>query len=441
MNKLKNMPNEPVYIQSLSHDGRGITSIGNKTTFVSFALPGETVKYQLVKKHSKYLEATAVEIHNPSTDRTNPPCAHFGICGGCSLQHLNMEKQIELKQQILIDQLKHFGKVEAKSISPPIHGLSLAYRRKARLGVKYVIKKNKVLVGFREKSGRYLADIQSCSILHPSIGNRITELSELISTLERFAYIPQIEVAIGDQDTALIFRHLEKLSEADQLKLQNFGEKNQLHIYLQPNPPDPLKKIWPMDEKNRLIYTLLDQNLEFLFHPLDFTQINLEVNRQMVNQALTFLDLHQDESVLDLFCGIGNFTLPIARHAKQVVGIEGSPEMVKRGYENAQHNHIENVSFHSMNLDEPNSSATWFNQYYDKILIDPPRVGAKAILPFLHKLNPKRIVYISCNPATLARDAHDLVHQFQYQLTDLVMMNMFPHTSHIEAMAVFENRN
>lgn len=432
--------NEPftALIHGLSHDGRGIAEIDKKTTFIAGCLPGEIVKYKITQKRSTYMEAQTLEILRASTERTTPPCQHFGLCGGCSLQHMSVETQILLKQQTLLDQLKHFGKVIPDKIMPPLNALTIGYRRKARLGVKFVIKKNKVLVGFREKSSSYLADLESCVVLHPSVGKRFQALSELIASLEACRHIPQIEIAVGDNDTALVFRHLQDLSAVDKEKLIAFGKEYQLQVYLQPNNPAPVSKLYPENTRDRLSYTLPQENLEFLFHPLDFTQINLEVNRLMVSQALNLLDLNESDVVLDLFSGIGNFTLPMARRAKFVTGIEGGDEMVSRANENAAHNNIQNTEFFAANLEKPSTDAPWLKHKYTKILLDPPRVGAKEIIPLISQFGAKSIVYVSCNPATLARDAGELVNTYKYRLKKVGIMNMFPHTSHIEAMALFE---
>lgn len=427
-------------VHALSHDGRGIASIQQKTTFISGALPGETVTYRITQKRGSYHEANMQSVLTPAATRVTPPCQHFGLCGGCNLQHMNAEAQIQLKQQTLLEQLAHFGKVTPESVLPPLHAENIGYRRKARLGAKFVIKKNKMLVGFREKSSHYLADLERCIVLHPAVGERFEELKQLIASLEAYKHIPQIEVAIGDQEAALVFRHLETLSNQDLEKLIAFGQQYQFHIYLQPNAPEAVTKIWPQDQHERLTYTLPDYQLEFLFYPLDFTQINLELNRLMVKQALDLLQLSAEDTVLDLFCGLGNFTLPMARFAKHVTGIEGSVEMVTRAQENAAHNHLPNTSFFAANLFEPPTHAAWMQNKYDKILLDPPRVGAKEILPYLKQVGAQRIVYVSCNPATLARDAGELVHTYGYTLKQVGIMNMFPHTAHIEAMAVFEKK-
>ena len=430
--------NTTVEVHSLSHDGRGIGTVNQKTTFISGALPGETVSYKMTQKRSHYNEAETLTILHASTERTIPPCPHFGVCGGCSLQHMSIDTQIALKQQTLLEQLKHFGHVSPETLLAPLHAGSTGYRRKARLGVKYVIKKEKMLVGFREKSSRYLADLDGCAVLHPKVGEQFHVLQQLVRSLEHYQQIPQIEVAIGDEDAALVFRHLKPLSETDRKKLWEFGKDYQFHIYLQPNPPAPVEKLWPDDSHARLTYRLPHEGLEFLFHPLDFIQINLEMNRLMVQQAMDLLDLQPNETVLDLFCGIGNFTLPMARRARHVTGIEGSIDMVARAYDNAVHNHLPNADFYAANLEEPPAQAPWIHSSYDKILLDPPRAGAKAILPHFKQFAAKRIVYVSCNPATLARDAGELVHNHGYTLKQAGMMNMFPHTSHIEAMAVFD---
>lgn len=437
-----NKPAKPglATIHALSHDGRGIALIANKTTFVSGALPGETVTYKLTLKRSSYNEAETIEVIENSAQRVTPPCQHFGVCGGCSLQHMNAGAQIALKQKTLLEQLKHFGRVTPASILAPLTASTTGYRRKARLGVKYVIKENKLLIGFREKSSSHLVGVEKCAVLYPQVGERLPELNQLISSLDMHQAIPQIEVAIGDTDVALVVRHMQPLSLADREKLVNFGTQYGFQIYLQPNSPAAIQKLWPQDDNHRLSYTLQDYNLEFLFHPLDFTQVNLEMNRLMVNQAMQLLDVKADDKVLDLFCGIGNFTLPIARHAAHVTGVEGGEEMVSRAENNAAHNNINNVAFYTANLMEPSAQASWMKARYDKVLLDPPRAGAKEILPFLNSCGAKKIVYVSCNPATLARDAGELVHQYGYELKSAGVMNMFPHTSHIEAMAVFEKR-
>ncbi|OGT58282.1 MAG: 23S rRNA (uracil(1939)-C(5))-methyltransferase [Gammaproteobacteria bacterium RIFCSPHIGHO2_12_FULL_43_28] len=423
---------------NLSHDGRGIAIIEGKTTFISGALPGEEITYRITQKHRQYNEAALIALSTPSAERTTPPCEHFGVCGGCSLQHMSTNLQLKMKEATLLEQLKHFGKVVPEKVLPPLNGPTTGYRYKARLGVKYVIKKGKLLVGFREKSSRYLADLNRCAVLHPKVGEHLHELSELIASLLQYFHIPQIEVAMSDEAAGLVFRHMNPLPQGDKVKLAAFGEKHQFHIYLQPNPPEPVTLLTPQQESLFLSYTLPEEDLRLKFHPLDFTQINLAMNRLMIKQAMDLLDPTHDETVLDLFCGIGNFTLPLAKRAKAVTGIEGSHEMTTRALMNAHDNNLQNVAFYAANLQDTALNAPWLKQSYDKILLDPPRAGAIEILPRVLHFKAKRIVYISCNPATLARDAGELVHQYHYKLKYAGIMNMFPHTSHIEAMAVFD---
>ncbi len=425
-------------IESLSHDGRGVANINGKTTFVTNALPEEKVVCKITQKHRRYNEALVTEVLTAAPERITPGCPHFGVCGGCSMQHVEIQAQIQFKQQALLDQLKHFGKVTPEVVLPPLFGNAWGYRRKARLGVRYVIKKGKLLVGFREKFSNFLADIEQCAVLHPSVGQRITALSALIRGLTQYDQIPQIEVAVSDDTTALIFRHMTPLPEQDIEALCEFGKTHAIHIYLQPNPPAAVHKIWPNDQEEMLSYALPDYQLNMRFHPLDFTQVNGEINRMMIKQALQLLDLKSTDTVLDLFCGLGNFTLPIARSVKQVVGIEGSVQMVERAKANAQYNHINNAEFYAANLMEPAKNAGWLQIKYDKILLDPPRTGAKEIIPLISGGSASRIVYVSCNPSTLARDAGELVYNYQYKLKQVGVINMFPHTSHIEAIALFE---
>lgn len=432
------IPSEPAEVHSLSHEGRGIASVEGKTTFIEGALPQETVKYRVFKKRRHYDEAAALEIIKASPERTLPKCQHFGVCGGCSMQHLDVSAQITWKQKILLDQLVHLGQVKPESILPALSASAWEYRHKARLGARFMTEQNKTFVGFRKKFRGQVTDLALCPVLHPSIGQRLPDLSTLLSELDVKEELPQIEVAVGDEQAALIFRHLVPLSSHDLEKFRDFGRQHGLHIYLQPTPPKPLTRLWPEGNPERLQYRLPDFQVELLFHPSDFTQIHLEMNRLMVKQAVHLLDPQPDEAVLDLFCGIGNFSLPLARYAKKVTGIEGSDIMIERGYENAVHNKIANLEFYAANLFEPPLNAPWFHQTYEKILLDPPRTGAKEIIMHFPKFSPKRIVYVSCNPASLARDANFLVHELGYHLKQVGMMNMFPHTSHIEAMAVFD---
>jgi 23S rRNA (uracil1939-C5)-methyltransferase len=440
-NKLqKNHELHSTTITTLSHDGRGIATMADgKTTFISGALPGEEVAFRLIKKHTRYNEGEVQEILAISPNRVIPACKHFGVCGGCSMQHIAMHSQIEIKQTVLLEQLKHFGKVEAEEVLPPITGSELGYRRKARLGVNYVTKKGRVLIGFREKGTGILADVETCAVLDISVGLKLPDIAALITSLSQFQNIPQIEIAVSDTITTLVFRHLTDLSAEDLEKMCEFGLKHNIHIYLQPNSPAQIHRIWPEAIAEKLAYELAAYQLEMQFHPMDFTQVNGEINLLMVERALAMLAPTAEDNVLDLFCGLGNFTLPIARFAKHVTGIEGSIDMVKRGEENALHNDIHNTNFYAANLAViPSMRPTWMKQQYDKILLDPPRTGAKEIIALFPKFAAQRVVYVSCNPATLARDAGELVHKHGYKLKKIGVINMFPHTSHIEAIALFE---
>jgi 23S rRNA (uracil1939-C5)-methyltransferase len=436
--KQKIYPEIILDINKLSHDGRGIANIDGKTTFVHGALPGEKVLCKITYQHRRYNEAKTLEVIVPAANRVTPACEHFGVCGGCSMQHAAMDSQLAFKQEVLLEQLQHFGNVTPSEILTPLSGKPLGYRGKARLGVRYVIKKGKVLVGFREKHSNLLADINQCPVLHSSAATLITALNQLVTSLTQYEHIAQIELAVGDNVTALVFRHLTHLSDDDYEKLRQFGKLHNLYIYLQPNPPEVTYKLYPQDGSEQLSYSLPEFNIEMLFHPLMFTQVNSEMNPLMIKQAIQLLDLQPDDEVLDLFCGLGNFTLPIARYAKNVVGIEGSETMVNIAKQNASHNQISNTDFFAANLMKPSESDAWFAKPYHKILLDPPRTGAKEIIPYFAKFDIKKLVYVSCNPATLARDAHELVHQQGFTLKKAGIINMFPHTSHIEAMALFE---
>jgi 23S rRNA (uracil1939-C5)-methyltransferase len=423
-----------VKITALSHEGRGITHINGKTTFVETALPDEIVEIELTKKHSRYNEARVINIIEPSPHRVTPKCIHFDLCGGCQLQHINIEEQMSIKQKTLLEQLKHIGQVETKEILLPLKSISWGYRYKARLSVKYVEKKQKLLIGFHEKNGRFIADLTRCEVLIPKIGLSIELLRELILSLSLFKSLPQIEIACDDNHCALIFRCLTKLTESDKELFIKFAKENNFLIYIEPNKPEKVFKLWPDNNENDLIYYY--ENIQYNFHPSDFTQINPYINQQMVKLALELLDLKNEDIVLDLFCGLGNFSLPIAKHCQSVIGIEGDNTMATRATENALKNNIQNTQFYSANLFEPDKNAAWIKKHYDKILLDPPRTGAIEILPYFAKWKPKLIVYVSCNPATLARDVGELVNKYGYYLKKAGIMDMFPHTKHVESIVL-----
>lgn len=429
----------------LSHEGRGIAHHDGKVVFVDGALAGEEVLVRFTGSRSSYAEAEALEIRVASPDRVVPACPHFGVCGGCSLQHLNSSAQLAFKEAVLHEKLEHAVAAGSYTRLPVIGGAVLGYRRKARLAVRWVGKKGKALVGFREQSSSFITDMDSCAVLDPRVGVLLPALSALVSSLDARDTLPQIEVAIGDPpyagiaggDCALVIRHLQPLSAADRDLFCSFGQQHAIDIYLQPQGPDSVHKLFPIEGLERLCYHLPDHNLTLAFHPLDFTQVNASINRLMLQRALELLELQSTDRVLDLFCGLGNFTLPIARLAGSVVGVEGSQAMVERGRENAALNSIANAGFHCADLTQPPEQHAFLRNGFDKILLDPPRSGAQEVLSALVALKPQRIVYVSCNPATLARDA-GLLATLGYRLQAAGAMDMFPHTSHVEAIALFQ---
>lgn len=425
-------------IESLSHDGRGIARIDGKTTFLENALPGETVEFTYKKRRSKYDEGKVVNVITASPNRVKPQCTHFGICGGCSLQHFDHNTQIVFKQKVLLEQLQYIGGVKPQTVLPPLIAPIWGYRRKARLGVKFVIKKNKLFIGFREKNQRYLTDIQDCSILHPVVGKKIFLLNELIANLNAYQDIPQIEVAIGDNANALIIRHLRTLDTRDLENLKNFAKREQFYIYLQLGGPETVTLLWPENSADDLYYSLAKEELKLFFQPTDFTQVNADINQQMVTQALTLLAPGKNDRILDLFCGLGNFTLPLAKYCDEITGVEGDAAMVERCQQNADYNELHHAKFYAANLAADFSKAAWAQHTYDKIILDPPRCGAEEAVNYFKNFAAKQVLYISCNPATLARDAAILI-QRGYTLSKVGMIDMFPHTSHIEAMASFES--
>ena len=396
----------------------------------------EEVNFRYTAQHKNYDEGEVVEILRASPQRITPRCPHFGVCGGCSLQHLDPQAQLEHKQQILIENLERIGNIYGVDMLPAIAGPLWGYRRRARLGVKYVLKKEALLVGFREKKSGLLAELHRCEVLHPAVGEKLIALRTLISGLKSYQRIPQVEVAMGDTTTALVFRHLEALCASDRDQLAHFGRQHDIAIYLQPNGPDTVTPLWP--EAPQLSYHLPAWQVELHFRPTDFTQVNSEINQQMVGTALRLLDPQPEEEILDLFCGLGNFTLPLARLAKRVTGVEGSADLVTRARENSQLNGITNTDFFTFDLVGDSRQAPWSQRRYAKVLIDPPRTGAFEVMALLPKLAPSRVVYVSCNPATLARDAGALVHRHGYRLVNAGVLDMFPHTTHVESIALFE---
>ena len=425
-----------VDITDLTHDGRGVAHVEGKAMFVAGALPGERAVVHVGARHRNYDEARVETLLTRSADRIEPRCPHFGTCGGCALQHLPPAAQIAAKQRVLAENFERIGKVEPARWLDALTADEWGYRRKGRLSVKWVAKKGKSLVGFREDNPRFVADLSECHTLLPEVGTRIAAIGELVTSLDAKQSIAQIEIAAGDETVALVFRNLQPLSESDAAKLVAFGRAHDLAILLQPGGPDSVHALWP--EAVRLAFRIEDANVEIEFRPLDFVQVNAGMNRRMIARALDLLDPGPEERVLDLFCGLGNFTLPVARRAGSVVGVEGDAGLVARARTNASANGIANVEFAAADLAADQRGAPWAVRDYDKLLLDPPRSGAAAVLEYLPRKSARRIVYVSCHPGSLARDAGTLVERHGFKLKAAGVMDMFPHTAHVESIALFE---
>lgn len=424
-------------IESLTHDGKGVARLDGKATFIHGSLSGERIRFQYTGRWRKHDEGRVIEVLHASPERVEPRCDQFGLCGGCSLQHQAHDAQIESKQQAMLDALKHIGKLSPAEVLPPLQGASFwGYRRKARLGVRHVPKKGGALVGFRERGSSRVADITCCHVLHPRVGERLPQLRALIDALSIRDQVPQIEMAMGDETCVLIFRLLQEATAEDLSLLSEFGSQHRVEVYLQEGGPETVRPL--NGTPAELTYALPEFDLTLRFLPSDFTQVNSDINRQMIHRAVELLAVQPQDRVLDLFCGLGNFTLPLARRAGDVTGVEGDAGLVVRARENAQCNGLANTRFYTANLYESLEQEPWLNQRYDKILLDPPRSGAQEVLPQLAKLGAERIVYVSCYPGTLARDAGILQHALGYRLVSAGVMDMFPHTAHVESIALFE---
>lgn len=423
-------------ITGLTHDGKGVARIADKATFIQGALEGEQVRFRYTARKRSYDEGMATEVHQHSPDRVEPRCPHYAICGGCSLQHMHPDAQISAKQGVLLENLRQLGNVEAESVLSPLSNEHpWGYRRKARLGVKWVPKKGRVLVGFRERGSSKVAELEECHVLHPRVGGILRELSELIGKLSIRDRIPQIEMAMDDERCVLIFRHLDPLSESDLCALRSFGKVHDIVPYLQPGGPDTVEPLDPPGVE--LHYALPSEDLDLAFEPGDFTQVNTEINRKMVARAISMLQPGAGDRVLDLFCGVGNFTLPLARHAGAVTGVEGDERLVARARANAVRNGLDNTDFFTANLYEELEPAAWLDRKFNKALLDPPRSGAQQVLSLLPRMGVEELVYVSCYPGTLARDAGELVREHGYRLVSAGVMDMFPHTGHVESIALF----
>jgi 23S rRNA (uracil1939-C5)-methyltransferase len=425
-------------IESLDHEARGVTRLEGKTIFVEGGLPGERVEYSCYKKKPTYEIARIERIVEASASRIEPKCPHFGVCGGCSMQHLDPSAQVAAKQRLLESNLWHLGRLVAGQIYAPIQGSPWGYRFRARLSARMVPKKGGMLIGFHERKSSYVADMQQCPNLPRHVSDLLMPLRELVSTLSINTAMPQIEVAVGETMTALVLRILEPIDAADGGLLRDFADRYDIVFYLQPGGPSSAFRFYPLDER-KLSYLLPDYGIEHGFSPTEFTQVNPAINRVLVRRAMTLLDAQPDEIIADMFCGLGNFTLSIARAGARVVGIEGSSELVRRAGENATANGLaDRVEYGVANLFEATPESLAALGRFDKMLIDPPREGAVELVKAIGEDGPRRIVYVSCNPATLARDAAILAHQKGYRLSGAGVVNMFPNTSHIESVALFE---
>ena len=452
-------------IESLDLEAQGIAHQDGKVVFVDGALPFEVVSAQVNRKKETFEKATLTNIHRESSQRVKPHCPHAGLqpnsCGGCKMQHLHTSAQVAVKQRSLEDSLVHIGKTKPESLLRPIEGPAWGYRYRARLSVKYVIKKGEVLIGFHERKSRYVADIKSCAVLAPQVGRLLLPLRVLIASMDARETLPQIEVACGDRVTALVLRHMEPLSSSDIAKLQAFAAQHHAasHVqwWLQPKGPETVHRLDKADGTNDLSYSLPEFGVIMPFKPIDFTQVNPHINRVLVSRALRLLDVQKSERVIDWFCGLGNFTLPLATQAREVLGVEGSETLVQRAidnflsYKNKTSKGCGHAHFVARNLFDMTPEMLVLDGTAEKWLVDPPREGAFSLVKALAELMspecaiekggwqpPLRIVYVSCNPATLARDADVLVNTAGYRMASAGVVNMFPHTAHVESMAVFE---
>ena len=433
------MKSETALIETFSHDGRGIARINGKATFIQGALPGETVEFRYLRRKKAFDEGMTLSVITGSKHRVEPHCAHYGVCGGCSLQHLASAMQIHEKQALFLNILSRIGHCQPDVVLQPLQGPVWHYRHKARLSVRYDEKTASVCLGFREKNDpSHITDLQQCPVLHKRVDAELLNIRQLIASFQEPHSIAQVEVAVGDDEVALVFRHLSPLCKGDEESLIAFAERTHFRMFLQSGSLDTVSLFYPKQASEYLSYSLPSEGIEFHFHPTDFIQVNAALNRLMIPQALELLALKPEDRVLDLFCGLGNFSLPIAKYCTKVMGIEGSDRMVQRARMNAANNQVTHVEFLKANLYDESVFALLYQQQANKILLDPPRAGAFEIVKCIEKMDPQRVVYVSCNPATFARDADILVNEKGYRLTQAGVMDMFPHTEHVESIALFE---
>jgi len=426
-----------VSIDRLGSDGLGVGFVGERQVRLAAVLVGERVRFRYTKRSRRFDEGLVAEILEPAPGRVQPRCPHFGICGGCAFQHLDHECQLRMKSD-RVSALFDAQGVEMPPMSPPLVGPLWGYRNKARLGAKYLIPKSLALVGFRERGSGLVTAIERCQVLHASVGERIEALRQLLQSLDARTRLPQIEIATGDAQTALVFRHLESLTEADCVKLCAFSSAYDVQIYLQSGGPATVQALAPK-EPEPLYYDLPAQDIRLWFDPLNFTQVNPAVNRLMVAQAITWLEPASSDRMLDLFCGLGNFSLAFARHCKSVVGLEADEPLIAKARQNANQNGVNNAEFYAVDLRESEAVKHWLTQPWSMMLLDPPRSGAAEVVEHLVPGEIPRILYVSCGPESLARDAELLVERKGYRLEQIAIADMFPHTNHVETMALFES--
>lgn len=427
-----------VTIESLDYEGRGVAHVDGKTIFITGALPFEEVSYSSFRKKPTFENADVQEIRRESFLRTTPACPHFGVCGGCAMQHLEANAQVAAKQRVLEDNLQRLGKVRPEAILPAIYGPAWGYRHRARLSVRRVDKKGGMLVGFHEKRSSFVADMTSCKVLPPEISDLLVPLRHLVFSLSINKDLPQIELAVGSKVTALVLRIMEPLTPDDEERLRLFADQHRVQFWLQTKGPDTVVPFYPLDGP-QLSYELPEFNISMPYKPTEFTQVNSAINEVLVQRAMSLLDPQPGEVIADMFCGLGNFTLPIARRGAVVLGVEGSQALVDRARANAIHNGLEQQTRYAVsNLFEVTTAKILEWGSFDKMLIDPPRDGALELVTHLPEPGPSRIVYVSCSPATLARDAGILVNTKGYRLISAGVVNMFPHTGHVESIALFE---
>ncbi len=427
---------ETASIESMTHDGKGIAAISGKKVFVAGALEGEEVRFRRRKKRRNFDEAELLEVLSASPKRIEPRCEVFGVCGGCSLQHVADAEQRQIKQQALQDSLERIGKVEPERWLPPIYDSPWNYRRRARLAVKDVAGKGRVLVGFRERHAPFLTDMRRCEVLAGPIDELLDQLSELIGSLSLRRRLPQIEVAVAENATALVFRVLDAPTDSDLEYFIAFGAKHDIRIYLQTGGPDSISLLHPQGPLPLLNYSLPEFDIVIEFEATDFVQVNAAVNRRMVSTALELLHPGPDDRVLDLFCGIGNFSLPLARNCSQVLGVEGEQSLVARAKANAELNGVRNCDFRVADLSRIEGTESWLRDGWTGLLLDPARSGALEVVRHIERIGPSSIVYVSCHPATLARDLDALVTEHGYRLEAAGIIDMFPHTGHVESIAL-----